>query len=101
MNLDDREALVFQQVSRNSVLSKIILTSFVGALTFGVTNMLFDSIAAQFGTAVGAGAIILVIQFLVDFEQRLGAVEDSQVEQTRDIRRAVDDGFTKVGPATR
>jgi hypothetical protein len=101
VNLDDREALVFQHEFRNSVLRKIILTSLVGGLTFPVTNLLFDSISAQFGAAVGAGAVILVIQFLIDFERRLGSVENSQHDQTADIRRAVDEGFAKVSPATR
>jgi hypothetical protein len=101
VNLDDREALVFQHEFRNSVLSKIIVTSFVGAVTFAITNALFDSIAAQFGAAAGAGAVILVIQFLIDFEHRLAAVEESQLLRTREIRTAVEEGFAKVGPANR
>jgi hypothetical protein len=93
--------LVSHHEIQNSVLRKIIITSLVGALTFPLTNLLFDSAAAQFIAAVGVGAVILVIQFLIDFEHRLAAVEGSQNEQTADIRRAVDQGFAKVSAATK
>lgn len=84
-----------------SVIRKIVITTVVGALSFPLTNLLFDSVAMQLVMAVGVGAIILVIQFLIDFEQRLASVEESQEIQTADIRQAVDEGFAKVSAATR
>jgi len=92
---------VAQPDSRTSVLRKIVLTSMVGGLTFPITNLLFDSTTAQFVAAIGAGAVILVVQFLIDFERRLAAVEDSQREQTGEIQHAVAEGFAKINPATR
>ncbi|MCE7011035.1 hypothetical protein LWC34_50765 [Kibdelosporangium philippinense] len=85
---------------RNSVLRKIIITSVIGGITFPLTNLLFDSLTAQFIAAVSVGAISLVVQFLIDFERRLAAVEQGQHGQTDDLRRAVDQGFAKVSAAT-
>ncbi|TCO47269.1 phosphatidylserine/phosphatidylglycerophosphate/cardiolipin synthase family protein [Actinocrispum wychmicini] len=84
----------------SSVVRKIAITTVVGALSFPLTNLLFDSVATQLAMAVGVGAVILIIQFLVDFEQRLAAVEESQEVQTTEIRVAVDEGFAKVSAAT-
>ncbi|SMC51593.1 DUF6879 family protein [Kibdelosporangium aridum] len=85
---------------RTSVLRKITVTSVIGGITFPLTNFLFDSLTAQLIGAVSVGAVTLVVQFLMDFERRLGSVEDSQSEQTEDIRRALDEGFAKVSAAT-
>ncbi len=85
---------------RQSVLRKIIITTLVGGLTFPVTNLLFDSTAAQLIAAFSVGAVILIVQFLADFERRLAAVELSQQDQTTDIRVAVEQGFAKVSTAT-
>ncbi|MCE7011033.1 hypothetical protein LWC34_50755 [Kibdelosporangium philippinense] len=85
---------------RTSILRKITVTSVIGGITFPLTNFLFDSMTAQLIGAVSVGAVTLVVQFLVDFERRLGSVEDSQNEQTADIRRALDEGFAKVSAAT-
>jgi hypothetical protein len=90
---------VSQHELRNSVLRKILITSLVGALTFPVTNLLFDTLATQFAGAVGAGAVVLIIQFLIEVTQRLEAVEDGQIQQMSDVRSAVDQGLINVGTA--
>src|SRR5262245_8482955 len=83
-----------------SVLRKIAVTGLVGGVSFLLTDLIFESLPAQFAMAVGFGSVVLLIQFLVDFERRLARVEDSQVRSVDDIRRTVRDGFAGVNHAT-
>jgi hypothetical protein len=101
VKLNDGEALLFRHDSGHGVLRKIVITSFTGAVSFPLTNMIFSSPTAQLTMAVGVGGVILVIQFLIDFEKRLAAVEGRQIEQMAEVRRAVEQGFVKVNAATR
>lgn len=83
------------------VIRKIVITTVVGGLTFPVTNILVNSWKAQLGISVSVGAVILLAQLIVDFDNRLAAVEQSQMTQTNDIQRAVTAGFAKINEATR
>jgi hypothetical protein len=89
-----------QHETAQSVIRKVLVTCAIGALTFPLTNVLFDSAAAQFATAAGAGGVILIIQFLIDFEKRLEAVERELIKQTIETHQAVDRGFSKVNEVT-
>lgn len=84
-----------------SVVKKITITALVGVLSFPLTDLLFGSLPAQIAMAAGFGSVVLLIQFLVDFEKRLGKVEAEQVKSVADIRSVVYDGFAKVNDATR
>jgi hypothetical protein len=101
VKLNDREALVFHHDNQHSVLRKIVVTTVTGALSFPLTNLLFSSPTAQLTMAAGVGGLILMIQFLIDFERRLAAVEGRQLAQVAEIRQAVQQGFTKVNAATK
>jgi hypothetical protein len=91
---------VGQHHGAKSVIRKIVITSLSGALSFPLTNLLFDAPAQQLAMSAAVGAVALVVQLLVEVEQRLGAVESSQDEQTDAVRHIVSEGFQKVNTAT-
>ncbi len=84
----------------SSVLRKIVVTTIVGAVSFPFTQLLFDSLPGQVITAAAFGGVILLIQFLVDFEKRLAKVESRMTDSVAEIRRVVEQGFSKVNDAT-
>lgn len=87
--------------SARSVIRKITITAIVGALSFPLTDMIFSSLPAQFAMAAGFGSIVLLVQFLADFDKRLVGVEATQVESVAEMQRVVEKGFSKVNDATR
>jgi hypothetical protein len=85
----------------HSLLRKIVITTLVGALSFPLTNVFFSSTSAQLAMSAGAGAVILIVQFLIDVDHRLGTLEDKQVESTRVTGELVARGFRNINEATR
>src|SRR5262245_29872388 len=61
-----------------AVLRKIVVTVVFAALSFPLANLLFESPIGQLLTALSVAAVALVIQFLIDFEQRLAVVESDK-----------------------
>jgi hypothetical protein len=92
---------MIHEIGAHPVIRKIAVTAVVGAASFALSNLLFPSPSAQFAVTAAVGSVILIIQFLADFEKRLGAVEGAQSEKTAEIRRAVERGFAKINEATR
>jgi hypothetical protein len=84
-----------------SVVRKIIITVLVGAVSFPITDLIFSSLPAQFAMATAFGGIVLLIQFLIDFEKRLAQVEHGQFESVAEIQRTVTRGFSSINEATR
>jgi hypothetical protein len=82
------------------VVRKIVITTVVGAISFPLTNVLFQSFAEQLAMSAGVGGLILIVQFLIDVEGRLAVVEAQQTEQADDIKQAVESGFSKINDAT-
>jgi hypothetical protein len=83
-----------------SVLRKIGITLLMGAISFPFTQLLFPSLEGQIAAAAVFGGFVLMIQFLVDFERRLGRVEAGLVDCVENIRDMVTEGFAKVNHAT-
>src|SRR3954453_14958315 len=84
-----------------SVSRKIIVTVIVGAISFPLTDLLFSSVSAQLAMAAGFGAVVLLLQFLIDFEIRLARVESGQRESAAEIRATVAEGYSNVNAVTR
>lgn len=82
------------------VLRKIFVTLLLGGISFPFTQLLFPSLAGQIAAAAVFGAVVLMVQFLVDFERRLSRVEDRLVDCVDSIREIVRQGFAKVNHAT-
>ncbi len=83
-----------------SVLRKIGMTLLMGAISFPFTQLLFPDFAGQIAAAAVFGSVALVVQFLIDFERRLGAVEDRLTTAVDQIRETVRHGFARVNDAT-
>ena len=84
-----------------SVVRKIIITVLVGVISFPITDLIFSSLPAQFAMATAFGSVVLLIQFLLDFEKRLAQVERGQVESTAEVQRTVARSFSNINEATR
>lgn len=85
----------------HSLLRKIIITALVGALSFPVTNVFFSSTSEQLAMSAAVGAVILIVQFLIDVDHRLATLETRQIESTRATRESVATGFRNINEATR
>lgn len=82
------------------VIRRIAVTSVCGALSYPVTNLLFEQQSQQLAMSAAVGAFALVVQLLAEIDQRLTAVEAGQVEQAHEVQELVDNGFQKVSDAT-
>lgn len=95
------------------VVLKVLITLAVGTATYVITNMTdqFQDELWQLALAVVIGGAALIVQYLVDFEQRLASVESGQRRNRRDLREnlaaqhaetvaLVDEGFRRVGKVT-
>ena len=82
------------------VVRKIVVTSIFGGLSYPLTNLLFEAQAQQLAMSAAVGAIALVVQLLVEVDQRLASVETGQAEKADEIRQVVAHGFQKVSTAT-
>ncbi|MEV5475874.1 hypothetical protein AB0L66_26460 [Streptomyces sp. NPDC052207] len=100
-----------QRISK--LLRKTLLTVVVAAGTYVLTNVLDQdkNQVWQLTVSVVLGGAALIIQYLVEFEQRLEAMEASQKKRIREMRdslashheqmrRAVDESFSKINDAT-
>ncbi len=72
----------------------------MGAVSFPFTQLLFSDLAGQIAAAAAFGSVALIVQFLIEFERRLAAVEAGLVDAIRQVREAVRQGFAKVNDAT-
>lgn len=91
---------MIEHMGARSALLKITITACVGALTFPLTNLIFASISAQVAMSSGTGAVILIIQFLIEFERRLGSVEEQQHLSQKRMHAAIHEAFQKIDDAT-
>ncbi|MGB3437384.1 MAG: hypothetical protein WBA97_01420 [Actinophytocola sp.] len=76
------------------------MTLLMGAISFPFTQLLFSDLPGQIAAAAVFGSIALVVQFLIDFEHRLGRVEDGLQAAVKQIRETVQQGFARVNDAT-
>jgi hypothetical protein len=83
-----------------AVLRKISVTVLMGAISFPFTQLLFSDLAGQIAAAGVFGSVVLMIQFLIEFERRLGGVERGLGDSVANIRELVRQGFAKVNDAT-
>ena len=71
---------------------KILITVVVSMVAYALTNLVKQSGAElwKIAVAVVIGGAALIVQYMVDFEQRLGAVETSHVEHSRRLEEHFD-----------
>lgn len=93
-------------------LWKIILAVACGGLAYGLTTITDQPQVWQLTITTFIGGAALVTQYMIDFERRLGSVEDGLARHTAAMEAAwtghatavaglVDDGFARINEATR
>ncbi len=110
---DVRTAPPPQDERRSRLFRKTLVTVLVATGTFFLTNVLTPDAGEQWQWTmpVVVGSAVLIMQYLVDFGERLEAVEESQkrrirgmrdslADHHREMRSAVDESFAKINAAT-
>jgi hypothetical protein len=83
-----------------SILRKVLITTFTGGLAYLITNTSDEPQMWSIALSTFIGSVVLVIQFLIDFENRLGAVEEAHNHHATTMERVVNEGFSKINEAT-
>jgi len=102
-----------QAQRRSKLFLKTLFAILAGGAAFFVTNVLNedDGDLWQWTMSIVLGCATLIVQLLVDFGERLEAVQESQKRRIRDMkdslsshhtemRAAVDESFAKINAAT-
>ncbi|MGV9452808.1 DUF6879 family protein [Streptomyces sp. NPDC003635] len=110
---DVRTAPPPQDERGSRLFRKTLVTVLVATGTFFLTNVLTPDASEQWQWTmpVVVGSAVLIMQYLVDFGERLEAVEEAQkrrirgmrdslAEHHREMRSAVDESFAKINAAT-
>lgn len=91
-----------RQERNSKLLRKTLITALVSAGTYVLTNVLnrhADEVWKLTLTVVIGGAA-LIVQYLVDFEERLGSMEQSLSAHHEELRAAVEKSFAGINEAT-
>jgi hypothetical protein len=83
-----------------NILRKVLITTVTGGLAYLITNTSGESQIWAITLSTFIGSVVLVIQFLIDFENRLGAVEDAHNRHATSMEQLVNAGFSKINEAT-
>ncbi|WP_245665932.1 DUF6879 family protein [Actinoplanes subtropicus] len=84
----------------STVIRTAALTVVSGGLTFLITNGLNQSPAICILLSVLIGGFALMVRFLVDFENRLAAVEQLEKDGMADLKRMIGEAFDEISEAT-
>jgi len=96
------QAAAGRQERNSKLLRKTLITALVSASTYVLTNVLnrnADEVWKLTVTVVIGGAA-LIVQYLVDFEERLGSMEQSLSAHHAELRTAVEKSFAGINEAT-
>lgn len=81
------------------VLKKIVITGLLGALTFLATTYPLDQEAVWILTVFISG-VTLVVQYLIDFDERLDGAQRKFAAHADAMSATVSSGFSKINEAT-
>jgi len=96
------QAAAGRQERNSKLLRKTLITALVSASTYVLTNVLnrhADEVWKLTVTIVIGGAA-LIVQYLVDFEERLNSMEQSLSTHHGELRAAVEKSFAGINEAT-
>jgi hypothetical protein len=82
------------------VLIKAVSTGGIGALTYFMTNQFNADQSQQITLSVLIGSVVLVVQFIWEFEKRVEAMEGRLARHHESTTRLVKEGFSKISEAT-
>jgi hypothetical protein len=89
-----------QRINRWRVLAKVLITAMVGGVAYLLTSLAHQSQISAVTLAAFIGGVVLVVQFLIDFDQRLANVENGQIRQSAEMHAVVNEKFIEVSRAT-
>lgn len=81
-------------------LRKVVLTVLIGGITYLLTNLTNAPQIWQLAFSVFIGGVVLVVQFLVEFDDRLERLEREQHVHLEEMREVVDRGLHQISEAT-
>ncbi len=84
----------------SGVLRTALLTVVSGGITFLITNALNQPQYNSITLSILIGGIALLVRFLVDFENRLAAVEKMEKDGMDEMKQLVGDAFSEISEAT-
>jgi hypothetical protein len=90
----------FAWLTESSVVRKIVATLIVGGGVFLATNSLNLSSEWNIVLPVFIGGVVLVVQFLVEFDNRLQIVEHGQNRHFETVERLITSTFESISEAT-
>ncbi|KAF4409980.1 MULTISPECIES: DUF6879 family protein [Streptomyces] len=81
-------------------LLKTLITAVIGGFTYVMTNATDQPEVWKLTASIFVGGAAMIIQFMVDFERRLGGVESSLSVHNSEMKDLVAEGFAKINHAT-
>jgi hypothetical protein len=88
------------RATRNRILRRIAISLIIGAFAYGLTELTGQPAYLSLIVSVVLGGITLMVQFLMEFENRLTMVETSTAQHTARIEESVRVGFAKINDVT-
>lgn len=81
-------------------LLKTLVTALVGGTTYLLTNVTNQPEVWKQSASIFFGGAALIIQYMIDFERRLGAVESSLEVHNGEMKQLVARGFARINEVT-
>ncbi|WP_329139433.1 hypothetical protein OG552_33430 [Streptomyces sp. NBC_01476] len=82
------------------MLFKTLVTALVGGATYLLTNITNQPEVWKLTASIFLGGAALIIQYMTDFERRLGSVEESLAEHNAEMKELVARGFARINEVT-
>ncbi|MDR7273840.1 hypothetical protein [Catenuloplanes atrovinosus] len=89
-----------QSTARSRVVRRVAVTLAIGALTYLVTDYFEQPTILAIALSILLGSVTLISQFLIEFEQRLAAVEELERDRSQRMEELVREAFSKINEAT-
>ncbi|GLZ75811.1 hypothetical protein Afil01_06180 [Actinorhabdospora filicis] len=86
---------------RSNILRKVLVTGVIGALGFGLTELVLPNGPWSWLSSVFLGSVAFVTQFLVDVERRLDSVERTYQKESSATRSLIHSDFSKINEAAK
>jgi hypothetical protein len=79
---------------------RTVVTAVAGGISFAMTNLVTDDQLLQLALSITVGGIVLLLQLLIDVEDRLTAVDAGFRTLSDDVEITVKDAIAEVGDVT-
>lgn len=89
-----------RQVNVPPFLLKVLVTAFIGAIGYLLTNIAHEPQTWKLTVSVFLSGVVLVIQYMIDFERRLDSAERAMAAHNSDMKELVARGFARINEVT-